>query len=31
VLVTGMERVTCAEDGPGVAALLRGADTDLFR
>ncbi|MGH2908851.1 MAG: coenzyme F420-0:L-glutamate ligase, partial [Solirubrobacteraceae bacterium] len=31
VLVTGVERVTCAEDGPGVAPLLRGADTDLFR
>ena len=31
VLVTGMERVNCAEDGPGVAPLLRGADTDLFR
>ena len=31
VLVSGMERVTCAEDGPGIAPLLRGADTDLFR
>lgn len=31
VLITGMERVTCAEDGPGVAPVLRGADTDLFR
>ena len=31
VLVTGMARVTCAEDGPGIGPLLRGADTDLFR
>jgi coenzyme F420-0:L-glutamate ligase/coenzyme F420-1:gamma-L-glutamate ligase len=31
VLVSGMERVICAEDGPGIAPLLRGADTDLFR
>lgn len=31
VLVTGMERVTCAEDGPGIGPLLRGAGTDLFR
>jgi coenzyme F420-0:L-glutamate ligase / coenzyme F420-1:gamma-L-glutamate ligase len=31
VLITGLERVTRAEDGPGVAPLLRGADTDLFR
>jgi coenzyme F420-0:L-glutamate ligase/coenzyme F420-1:gamma-L-glutamate ligase len=31
VLVTGVERVTCSEDGPGVAPLLRGEDTDLFR
>jgi coenzyme F420-0:L-glutamate ligase / coenzyme F420-1:gamma-L-glutamate ligase len=31
VVITGLERVTCTEDGPGVAPLLRGADTDLFR
>jgi coenzyme F420-0:L-glutamate ligase/coenzyme F420-1:gamma-L-glutamate ligase len=31
VLVTGMARVTYAEDGPGIGPLLRGADTDLFR
>ena len=31
VLITGMAHVTCAGDGPGVAPLLRGADTDLFR
>jgi coenzyme F420-0:L-glutamate ligase / coenzyme F420-1:gamma-L-glutamate ligase len=31
VLISGMERVTCAGDGPGVAPLLRGAETDLFR
>jgi coenzyme F420-0:L-glutamate ligase/coenzyme F420-1:gamma-L-glutamate ligase len=31
VLVTGIERVTCEDDGPGIAPLLRGADTDLFR
>ena len=30
-IITGMARVTCVEDGPGVAPLLRGADTDLFR
>ncbi len=31
VLVSGMERVTCAPDGPGIGPLLRGRDTDLFR
>jgi coenzyme F420-0:L-glutamate ligase/coenzyme F420-1:gamma-L-glutamate ligase len=31
VLVSGMERVTCTPDGPGIGPLLRGRDTDLFR
>ena len=31
VLVTGAGRWVTAKDGPGVAPLLRGADTDLFR
>jgi coenzyme F420-0:L-glutamate ligase / coenzyme F420-1:gamma-L-glutamate ligase len=31
VLVTGAQRWTTAEDGPGVAPLLRGPETDLFR
>jgi len=31
VLVTGLARVTCTDDGPGIAPLLRGPDTDLFR
>ena len=31
VLVSGMQRVTCAQDGPGIGPLLRGPDTDLFR
>jgi coenzyme F420-0:L-glutamate ligase/coenzyme F420-1:gamma-L-glutamate ligase len=31
VLVTGAERWTTAEDGPGVTPLLRGPETDLFR
>jgi coenzyme F420-0:L-glutamate ligase/coenzyme F420-1:gamma-L-glutamate ligase len=31
VLITGMERATCPDDGPGVAPLLRGPETDLFR
>jgi coenzyme F420-0:L-glutamate ligase/coenzyme F420-1:gamma-L-glutamate ligase len=31
VLVNGMTRVTCAQDGPGIGPLLRGRDSDLFR
>ena len=31
VLVTGAGRWVTAQDGPGVAPLLRGDDTDLFR
>jgi coenzyme F420-0:L-glutamate ligase/coenzyme F420-1:gamma-L-glutamate ligase len=31
VLVTGAQRWTTSEDGPGVAPLLRGPETDLFR
>jgi coenzyme F420-0:L-glutamate ligase/coenzyme F420-1:gamma-L-glutamate ligase len=31
VLITGAQRWTTAEDGPGVAPLLRGPATDLFR
>jgi coenzyme F420-0:L-glutamate ligase/coenzyme F420-1:gamma-L-glutamate ligase len=31
VLVTGAGRWVTEDDGPGVAPLLRGADTDLFR
>jgi coenzyme F420-0:L-glutamate ligase/coenzyme F420-1:gamma-L-glutamate ligase len=31
VLVTGVRRWTTDDDGPGVAPLLRGPDTDLFR
>ncbi len=31
VLVTGVGRFTCAEDGPGVAPLLRDRASDLFR
>jgi coenzyme F420-0:L-glutamate ligase/coenzyme F420-1:gamma-L-glutamate ligase len=31
VLITGLQRVTCDDDGPGIAPMLRGADTDLFR
>ncbi len=31
VLIIGMERVVCVDDGPGIAPLLRSADTDLFR
>jgi coenzyme F420-0:L-glutamate ligase/coenzyme F420-1:gamma-L-glutamate ligase len=31
ILVTGAGRFTCAEDGPGVAPLLRDAGSDLFR
>jgi coenzyme F420-0:L-glutamate ligase/coenzyme F420-1:gamma-L-glutamate ligase len=31
VLVSGAEHHITAEDGPGAAALLRGADEDLFR
>jgi coenzyme F420-0:L-glutamate ligase / coenzyme F420-1:gamma-L-glutamate ligase len=31
VLVTGADRWTTEDDGPGVAPLLRGPDTDLFR
>ncbi len=30
VVVRGLERHVTEEDGPGVAALLRGADEDLF-
>jgi coenzyme F420-0:L-glutamate ligase/coenzyme F420-1:gamma-L-glutamate ligase len=31
VLVDGLERFTCVEDGPGAAALLRPVAEDLFR
>jgi coenzyme F420-0:L-glutamate ligase / coenzyme F420-1:gamma-L-glutamate ligase len=31
VLIEGLERFVTAEDGPGVAALLRPLDEDLFR
>ncbi|HWX45125.1 MAG TPA: coenzyme F420-0:L-glutamate ligase, partial [Solirubrobacteraceae bacterium] len=31
VILDGLERFTTEEDGPGVAALLRPLDEDLFR
>jgi coenzyme F420-0:L-glutamate ligase/coenzyme F420-1:gamma-L-glutamate ligase len=31
ILVSGVGRYVTVEDGPGVAPLLRGPDTDLFR
>jgi coenzyme F420-0:L-glutamate ligase/coenzyme F420-1:gamma-L-glutamate ligase len=31
VLIRGAGRPVCAEDGPGIAPLLRGAEEDLFR
>ncbi len=31
ILVTGAERWVSDDDGPGIAPLLRGDDTDLFR
>jgi coenzyme F420-0:L-glutamate ligase/coenzyme F420-1:gamma-L-glutamate ligase len=31
VVIRGAERQVSAEDGPGVAALIRARDLDLFR
>ena len=30
MLIEGLERFVCDEDGPGAAALLRAREEDLF-